>query len=95
MRVGGLCYPYHVWKVKPKQGSLMNMTEKGAIFQYKYSFRSTNDIKRAAENSELPDKIMITFHPQRWTDNPVPWVKELVWQNFKKQIKKFIIIKNR
>ena len=49
----------------------------------KYNFRSTFDIIKAAENGELPDKIMMTFHPQRWSDKLGPWVKELVWQNVK------------
>jgi hypothetical protein len=54
-------------------------------------FHSTFDIIRAAEKDLLPDKIMMTFHPQRWTDKPVPWVKELVWQNVKNIGKYFII----
>ena len=41
--------------------------------------------------NNLPDKIMFTFHPQRWTDKPIPWVKELVFQNLKNQIKKYYI----
>jgi len=46
-------------------------------------FRSTFDIIKAAEVGKLPDKIMITFHPQRWTNAPFLWTKELVWQNVK------------
>jgi len=67
----------------------------------KYRFHSTNDIIRAAEQGHpkrpvlslpkesirMPDKIMMTFHPQRWHDKPWPWVKELVWQNVKNQVK--------
>jgi len=50
-------------------------------------FHSTVDIIQAAENGTLPQKIMFTFHPQRWTDKPMPWIKELVWQNLKNQVK--------
>ena len=57
-------------------------------------FQSTTDIIRATEIGGLPDKIMFTFHPQRWTDKPVPWVRELVLQNMKNVIKK-VIIKTR
>lgn len=53
-------------------------------------FHSTIDIIQAAENSLLPDKIMMTFHPQRWTDKAGPWVKELLWQNIKNSGKYFI-----
>jgi len=54
-------------------------------------FHSTGEIIEAASNNILPDKIMFTFHPQRWTDRPIPWVKELVFQNVKNQIKKYYI----
>jgi hypothetical protein len=82
------------WRVKPIPGSLMNMTQEGMDFQNKYKFRSTYDIITAAEEDELPDKIMMTFHPQRWTDKPVPWVKELVWQNVK-NVGKYFLVKMR
>ena len=55
------------------------------------SFHSTWDIIKAAERGLLPNRIMMNVHPQRWTDNPVEWTKELVWQNFKNIIKKWII----
>ena len=54
-------------------------------------FHSTFDIIHAAENALLPYKIMMTFHPQRWTDKPVQWVKELVWQNVKNVWKYFLV----
>jgi hypothetical protein len=57
-------------------------------------FHSTFDIIRAAENGQLPDKIMMTFHPQRWTDKLLPWVKELVWQNVK-NVGKWVLVKGR
>jgi hypothetical protein len=56
-------------------------------------FHSTFDIIHAAEEGKLPDKIMMTFHPQRWTDNIVQWMNELVWQNIK-NIGKYIILKS-
>ena len=56
------------------------------------SFKKTFDIIRAAEKRELPDKIMFTFHPQRWTDRPVLWAKELVFQNVKNVVK-YILVK--
>jgi hypothetical protein len=59
-----------------------------------FSFHSTFDIIKAAEEGKLPDKIMITFHPQRWTDRPVPWVKELVFQNVK-NVGKYFLMKMR
>ena len=82
---------YNNWKVKPVPGSLMKMSSKSIDFQNKYKFGSTSEIILAAERGELPDKIMMTFHPQRWTDKLVPWVSELVWQNVKNVGKYFLV----
>lgn len=57
-------------------------------------FHTTFDIIRAAEEDRLPDKIMMTFHPQRWTDKPVPWVREFIWQNVK-NVGKYFLVKLR
>ena len=54
-------------------------------------FRSTPDIIRAAETGRLPHHIMFTFHPQRWNANPLPWLKELVFQRIKNTIKYGIV----
>ena len=54
-------------------------------------FHSTSDIIDAANEGRLPDKIMMTFHPQRWNDKPLPWLKELVFQNIKNQGKRVLI----
>ena len=76
--------PFTDWKVKPynywndQQPATSN--QQPAILP---KFHTTFDIIRAAEEGKLPDKIMMTFHPQRWTNRPFPWVKELVWQNVK------------
>jgi hypothetical protein len=52
---------------------------------------STQNIIRAAEQGLLPEKIMINVHPQRWTKKPLPWVKELIWQNVKNVIKRSLL----
>ena len=39
----------------------------------------------------MPNNIMLTMHPQRWSDGGLPWLKELVLQNLKNQVKKLII----
>jgi len=55
------------------------------------AFRSTSDIIKAAGENRLPGRIMITIHPQRWTDNPLPWIQELLWQNIKNLGKRIIV----
>jgi hypothetical protein len=56
-----------------------------------HSFHSTLEIIRAAEQNTLPDQIMFTFHPQRWTNRPVEWLWELFFQNLKNQVKAVLI----
>jgi hypothetical protein len=57
-------------------------------------FHATDEIITAANHGQLPDQIMFTFHPQRWNDNIFMWGKELVMQNIKNLIKKYIFVKN-
>jgi len=59
------------------------------------TYHSTKDIITAIENGTFPQKAMITTHPQRWTNNPILWTKELVCQNLKNIVKKSIILKTR
>jgi hypothetical protein len=54
-------------------------------------FHSTRDIIHAASEGRLPDKIMMTFHPQRWNDKPLPWLKELVFQGVKNVGKRVLV----
>lgn len=53
----------------------------------KRSFQNTFQIIKAADTGILPEKIMFTFHPQRWTDNTFDWTKELLIQNLKNTVK--------
>ena len=69
---------------KPLNKEIKNLNEN-------YNFYSTFDIIKAADNKQLPNKIMITIHPQRWTNNYFQWTKELVLQNIKNFIKSFIV----
>lgn len=57
--------------------------------------RTTFDIIRAAQKGQLPDQIMITVHPQRWTNHPMLWAQELLVQNVKNVVKFFIVRENR
>lgn len=58
---------------------------------FDFHFVSTQDIIKHI--SELPDQIMLNFHPQRWNDNVMPWLTELVFQNLKNLVKKYFFVK--
>lgn len=49
--------------------------------------RNTAHLVELIEQEALPEWVMITVHPQRWHDRPLPWIKELVWQNTKNVVK--------
>ena len=54
-------------------------------------FHTTEDIIKAATKGQLPDKIMFTFHPQRWNDCFLPWMKELFLQRVKNVVKRVLL----
>lgn len=58
------------------------------------SFHTTFQIIDSIRNSELPDKVMFNFHPQRWTDDSVLWLKERNTQRVK-NLAKYLLIKMR
>ncbi|MBN2862965.1 MAG: hypothetical protein JXN62_07375, partial [Bacteroidales bacterium] len=78
---------YSGWARKPVTGSAMMMTEKGIKFQSEYRPTKTRKIISAAEKDNLPDRIFLTIHPQRWSDGIMDWAKELIQQNIKNQVK--------
>ncbi|MDZ4063727.1 MAG: hypothetical protein U1E22_03570 [Coriobacteriia bacterium] len=51
--------------------------------------KSTNQQFKSQQT--FPPHAMLNFHPQRWNDKPVPWLKELVWQNIKNQGKRMLL----
>lgn len=54
-------------------------------------FSTTEQIINTVKLNNLPDKIMITTHPQRWTNNRFEWIKELILQFIKNIVKQLII----
>lgn len=61
---------------------------------FNYHNKSTYKLINDLENGLFPDKIMITIHPQRWHDNSVLWLRELLLQRIKNVVK-FFLIKTR
>lgn len=57
-------------------------------------YHSTDDIINAIHSDSLPKCLMITTHPQRWTDNRFQWWKELLAQHVKNAVKRVIVRKN-
>jgi hypothetical protein len=49
--------------------------------------RSSFDILRAVRSGAFPERIMMTFHPQRWNGDPARWAAELAGQPVKNLVK--------
>ena len=59
----------------------------------KKGLKTSDNILQAISGDELPGKLMVTVHPQRWTDQVVPWLKEYFVQAFKNRIKQMIFVR--
>ncbi|MEW6135579.1 MAG: hypothetical protein HPY80_13240 [Bacteroidales bacterium] len=84
----GRCWNGFKYSVRDKIPQYQEWIRKG------YVYHSTNDIIKAVNNHKFPPRAMITIHPQRWHDKPLPWIKELIGQNIKNTIKYFIVLIN-
>lgn len=52
---------------------------------------TTEDFIRWLKTNPANDVLMITTHPQRWTNNAWQWITELIMQTLKNRVKKFIV----
>ena len=50
-------------------------------------YHASDDLLKAVGSGRLPRQIMMTTHPQRWTDRQGEWVKEAVSQSAKNMVK--------
>lgn len=50
-------------------------------------YHSTDDVLSDIKEGSLPKQLMMTTHPQRWTDRCLPWCEELVMQSVKNMVK--------
>ena len=76
---------------KAEDGRRRAAVRGGKRQQFDIKIKDTFDLIKKIQNNELPDKIMINVHPQRWNDEFVPWARELVWQNVKNVVKKMLV----
>ena len=58
-------------------------------------FRHTNDIIQAAALGTLPEALLITTHPQRWSDSRYEWLAEWLGQNIKNGVKRYWVALKR
>lgn len=54
-------------------------------------YHTTNDILKALEEDSFPKRLMMTTHPQRWTDDVGQWMKERMVQSAKNTVKGIMV----
>lgn len=84
----GRCWNGYRFSVRDKMPQQEQWIKDGLVFS------KTSDIVRAAHANALPPRIMITVHPQRWTNSPLAWMWELLFQNIKNVVKWFVVRRN-
>jgi hypothetical protein len=55
------------------------------------SYHSMSDILKAIRENSFPKVVLMTLHPQRWTDNWFFWTKEFYLQNLKNMVKRHMV----
>ena len=56
-----------------------------------WTWHDTHELLVAIHAGRFPNHVMMTTHPQRWTNNTQQWWKEFVLQNCKNLVKRFMI----
>ena len=79
------------WKVRPVRGSLLTMTDEGLALRERFGIHSSKGIIELANAGNLPVRMVMNTHPQRWNNAYLPWVWELGAQTVKNQLKKLVI----
>ena len=50
-------------------------------------YETTDDVIKAVREGRFPQRVMVTVHPQRWSDSLWEWMWELVMQKVKNVVK--------
>ena len=76
-------------------GYKISVRDKIPVYQEEWkaqglTWHTTPQLLRAIEADQLPKHVMLTTHPQRWTNNTKEWYLEMVTQNAKNIVKRLI-----
>ncbi len=77
------------------EGNGEALTENNNVVKYFLVKRNKTTVPAGRQVFNQRSIFTFTFHPQRWTNKPVSWVKELVLQNVKNTVKYFMVKRNK
>jgi hypothetical protein len=81
----GRCWDGMKMSIRDKVPQQSEWNSKGLMFH------TTDEVITRINAGNFPPVVMFTFHPQRWHDNRFLWIKEMIFQTLKNQIKKLIL----
>ena len=60
------------------------------VSPFAFDIKTTAGLIDGIKKGELPRQIMFNIHPERWDKSLLPWFKQLVLQNTKNVVKRFV-----
>jgi len=77
-------------------GFNVSLRDKVPVYQDEWKkkgwiYHSTDDVIKTLEADTFPEQLMLTTHPQRWTDRRLEWLKEFVLQSAKNVVKGMMV----
>ena len=81
-------------------GYRVSVRDKIPVYQEEWTkqgltWHTTAELIEAVKKGRMPKHVMITTHPQRWTNDKSLWFKELVEQKCKNILKRILLWKTR
>lgn len=86
----GRCWDGHKVSVRDKIPAYQDEWTRQGL-----TWHTTPELIEVIRNGRLPKHVMLTTHPQRWTNNKGAWYKEWILQNIKNTIKRILLWKTR
>lgn len=76
-----------------EKSSVRDKVFQGKFLSVKEKMRISDDIMKAVSSNKMARLLMITIHPQRWSDNMFIWMWEYSTQAMKNIIKQMIFVR--
>ena len=86
----GRCWDGYIVSVRDKIPGHQDEWTKAGL-----TWHTTPQLIAAIEQGRLPEHVMMTTHPQRWTNNRGAWYKEAITQKLKNIIKRILLWKTK
>ena len=76
-----------------EKSSVRDKVFQGKFLSIKEKLKNSDDILEAVSSNEMPRLLMMTVHPQRWSDNIFIWMREYSTQKLKNIVKQLIFVR--